>query len=83
MWVDTRKRKPAEDGQYFIQTVYGDVSTILYTKERGWNTYRDSNGWVHGEKPLNDSYVVRWYEIPAPPTVPDEWLKEHRKEMLE
>ena len=76
MWVDTREHKPTEDGEYTIQTVYGNVSPMFYTVKCGWNTARFPNGTIDDEYPLSDLYVVRWYDMEEPDEVPEKWKEE-------
>lgn len=78
MWINTREQKPTKDGEYIIQTVYGNVSPMFYTVECGWNTARFSNGSVDDAYPLSDLYVVRWYDIEEPDEVPEKWKEEFR-----
>ena len=85
MWVNTRDRLPEKDGQYIMQTVCGGVSSIRYTVEGGWNTYRNSDGTLVGadNKGSWDLYVVRWFYLPEPKPVPNKWIKEWKKSIEE
>ena len=74
-WVDTRDCEPLADGNYYIQTVFGEIDTIHYTFKGGWNT-RYYNGELSIEYAYHPKYVARWYRIPAPPKVPQEWQDE-------
>ena len=78
MWVDTREHKPTKDGEYIVQTVYGNVSPMFYTVKCGWNTARLPNGTIDDAYPLSDLCVVRWYEIERPDEVPEKWKEEFR-----
>lgn len=78
MWVDTRECVPFKDGEYIVQTIYGDVGTMQYTFEGGWNTHRDENGKVQaGYRLENDGYIARWFLPPTPPTIPESWVDEY------
>ena len=79
MWIDTRECVPLVDGEYYVQTVYGDVKGMYYTHEGGWNTHKEPDGTVYTENAINDGYVVRWCKIVAPPSVPTEWKEEYLK----
>ncbi len=78
MWVDSRERLPENDGQFIYQSVYGSVSTINYTVQGGWNTH-----WVNPDelseeyKIENDGYVARWFDVPEPEAIPEEWVAEY------
>lgn len=76
MWIDTRDTMPLADGEYMVQTVYGDVRSMMYTFKGGWNTYYDRFGELHGDGEKFELYVVRWYKLDEPGKVPNKWLKE-------
>lgn len=82
MWVDSRECVPFKDGEYLIQTIYGDVRSMLYTFEGGWNTNRNAlTGEVMTENRIeNDGYIARWFLPPTPPAIPEEWVDKYRKE---
>lgn len=81
MWIDTRKEMPTADGEYVVQTVYGSTKTMMYTQKGGWNTYYDRFGELHGSGDTYKLYVVRWYDVPTPQSVPATWFDEFwRKE---
>ena len=77
MWTDTRNCVPLEDGEYYVQTVYGKVTTMSYTHEAGWNTHYDSEGNLCDRSAIEDLYVVRWFSVPKPKAVPTEWMDEY------
>lgn len=79
MWIDTRECVPLADGAYYVQTVYGDVKTMSYTHEGGWNTHREPENVLYAENAINDGYVVRWCSVETPPPVPTEWKEEYWK----
>lgn len=79
-WIDTRDRLPTENGDYLIQNVLGDVWTLQYTVECGWNSYVDSEGVLHTGN-MDQKYVARWFDAPKPPAVPQEWRDEWLKEV--
>lgn len=78
MWIDTRDRNPSKDGFYIFQDVTGDIGAANYTTEYGWNTSRNMDGTVHSKSKMNNYYVVRWYEVPRPEPIPEEWVSEWR-----
>ena len=77
MWVDTNDCMPIADGEYWVQTVYGDVKTLAYTYEGGWNTHYEEDGKLHDKYAMNDGYVVRWHKVDYPPAVPKEWKERY------
>ena len=78
MWVNSRECVPFKDGEYLIQTVFGDVRSLMYTFEGGWNTHRDENGKVNADNRMeNDGYIARWFLPPTPPTIPEAWVDEY------
>ena len=81
MWINSRERLPEKDGEYMYQTVYGGIGSIFYTVEGGWNTTRDiSTGELRNEHAIaNDGYYARWFEVPVPEPIPEEWLDEYRE----
>ena len=81
MWISTRECVPLGDGEYFVQTVYGSVHVMQYTFKGGWNTYYN-DGELVDKLAMPDSYVVRWYLMPDPPKVPDEWYNKYKKEVI-
>lgn len=80
MWVDSTDCVPIADGQYWVQTVYGDVKSLEYTYEGGWNTHYD-NGKLYNKFAMNDGYVARWHKVDYPPAVPQEWKERYFKEL--
>jgi hypothetical protein len=82
-WIDTRNCEPLNDGNYFVQTVYGDVTSIGYTLKGGWNTHIDKDGVLSDESAINDGYIVRWFRVERPPEVPEEWMEEYHEERKE
>lgn len=78
MWIDTRDCVPLTDGEYVVQSVFGDVHSMNYTPEGGWNTHRDNNGTLYNERAIDGLYVARWCSIPSPKAVPVEWLEDYR-----
>lgn len=79
MWINARERLPEKNGTYMMQTVFGEVSTILYTVKGCWNSYY-SDGLLHDENSWkNDGYIVRWFDVPKPDPVPTEWYKEYEE----
>ena len=85
MWVNAREKLPEKDGTYMYQSVYGYVGTIFYTVEGGWNTHRDAhtNELCDGDKIENDGYITRWFDVPEPEPVPEEWFEEYQEEEFE
>lgn len=78
MWINSKERVPFKDGEYLIQTVFGDVRSLMYTFEGGWNTHRDENGKVNTNNRMeNDGYIARWFLPPTPPTIPEAWVDEY------
>ena len=79
MWVDSRERLPERDGEYLYQSVYGDISSINYTVEGGWNTHRSPNtGRLCDDNAMeNDGFVARWFDAPEPKPIPEEWIEEY------
>lgn len=77
MWVDTRERMPQKDGFYLVQSVWGNLCGYEYTVAGGWNTfYTISDNRLSAESAIKNSHVVRWFEAPEPPAVPQEWEDE-------
>ena len=68
VWHDAKLMSPAEDGTYLVVTGWSvnDVSTMLYTTEGGWNTYRDKDG-LHADRALSteDGYIRLWTAMPT------------------
>lgn len=80
MWINSKECVPFKDGEYLIQTVFGDVRSLMYTFEGGWNTHRDENGKVNADNRMeNDGYIARWFLPPTPPTIPEAWVDEYTK----
>lgn len=78
MWIDSKECVPFKDGEYLVQTVFGDVRPLMYTFEGGWNTHRDENGKVQADNRMeNDGYIARWFLPPTPPTIPEAWVDEY------
>lgn len=78
MWINSKECVPFKDGAYLIQTVFGDVRSLMYTFEGGWNTHRDENGKVQADNRMeNDGYIARWFLPPTPPTIPEAWVDEY------
>lgn len=78
MWIDSKECVPFKDGEYLIQTVFGDVRSLMYTFEGGWNTHRDENGKVNTNNRMeNDGYIARWFLPPTPPAIPEAWVDEY------
>ena len=80
MWIDTRDCVPLTDGEYSVQTVYGDVCVMSYTREGGWNTHYE-DGKLITKNAIRDMYVARWFEIPQPKEVPEEWFNEYMADL--
>lgn len=78
MWIDTRDCVPLTDGEYVVQSVFGDVHGMNYTPEGGWNTHKGEDGTLYNERAIDGLYVARWYSIPSPKAVPVEWLEDYR-----
>ena len=78
MWIDTNECVPLSDGIYLVQTVYGEVQPMNYTRDGGWNTHRDLNGEVYTDHAMSILYVVRWYKPEQPPKVPKAWKNKYR-----
>lgn len=68
VWHDAKLMSPAEDGTYLVVTGWSvnTVSTMLYTTEGGWNTYRDKDG-LHADRALSteDGYIRLWTAMPT------------------
>lgn len=81
MWINSRERLPEKDGEYMYQSVYGDIGSINYTVEGGWNTHRSpTNGRLCDNNAMeNDGYVARWFEAPEPEPIPEEWFDEYQE----
>lgn len=79
MWVDSRDRLPNKDGEYMMQSVYGGIGTILYTVDGGWNTHRTEAGVAMENAIPNNGYIARWFEVPEPEPVPEEWVDEYEE----
>ena len=73
MWIDTRDCEPIADGSYWVQTIYGDVTSMSYTYEYGWNTSYGDNEEPNNKYAMNDGYIARWHKVDYPPAVPQEW----------
>ena len=83
MWINAKERLPEKDGEYMYQTVYGGIGCVFYTVEGGWNTTREiSTGELQTEHAIeNDGYYARWFEVPEPEPIPEEWLDEYMEEI--
>ena len=81
-WVDTRNCVPLIDGDYIVQTVYGETTTISYTFEGGWNTHKNDEGELKATSAMNDGYIVRWFAVEKPKPVPAEWKDEYWKGVI-
>ena len=81
MWINSRERLPEKDGEYMYQSVYGYVGAMFYTVEGGWNTSRNKGtGKLSDENAIeNDGYIARWFDVPEPEPIPEEWLDEYRE----
>ena len=81
MWVNSIDCKPIADGEYWVQTVYGDVMPLTYTYEGGWNTsYRD--GKLRNKYAMKDGYIARWHKVDYPEPVPKEWKESYFKNLI-
>lgn len=81
MWIDTRECVPLSDGEYMIQSVFGEVTIMNYTFKGGWNTHYDKQGVLHNNRAIRNEYVARWLKVPTPPEVPKKWATDYmRKE---
>lgn len=78
MWIDTRECVPLADGEYIVQTVYGDVKPMNYTHEGGWNTHCEG-GVLYDANAMDNLYIVRWHSVTTPKAVPSEWKEEYLK----
>ena len=78
MWQDNSKIVPKADGYYMVQTVYGDVSTMIYTVKGGWNTSY-VNGELDTSYATSDGYIARWLDAPLPPMVTEEMFRAYRE----
>lgn len=82
MWVDTKDCVPIIDGEYWVQTVYGDVKPMTYTFEGGWNTsYVDKK--LYDKYAMNDGYITRWHKVDNPPAIPKEWKESYYLNLTE
>ena len=81
MWINARECVPLADGQFYVQTVYGDVTPMSYTHEGGWNTHIEPDGTVYKENAINinEGYIARWCMVDTPPSIPTEWKEEYLK----
>jgi hypothetical protein len=78
MWIDTRDCVPLTDGEYLVQTIYGEVKPLDYTHEGGWNTHYEGDK-LFGAYAIRNDYVARWYKVDNPPAVPKAWKEEYLK----
>lgn len=77
MWIDTIDCVPIADGEYWVQTVYGKITTMTYTYEGGWNT-QYINGKLDNKYAMpNDGYIARWHKVDYPPAIPKEWKERY------
>lgn len=76
MWTDTRDCEPLLDGTYMVQMASGLVQPLGYTLEGGWNTFIDSEGTLHKSTAIKSVSVARWFDVPKPEPVPQEWREE-------
>ena len=77
MWNDTRDCTPLADGYYLVQTVFGDITGMSYTRKGGWNTRYTFEGELYSVSAVTDTYVARWYDAETPKAVPEEWVDAH------
>ena len=67
-----RTGRPDKDGEYIVTKKFGNVGTLLFTTDGGWNTRRGSDGEVNHEYRIEDSYIRGWINLPDPmPETPD------------
>lgn len=76
MWIDTRDCEPLVDGEFMVQMTSGSVQSLSFTPDGGWNTHYDCNGVLHDDWAINPVAVARWFSVPTPEPVPEEWYKE-------
>lgn len=81
MWIDTRDCTPIADGEYWVQTVYGDVTPMTYTYEGGWNTRYDDKGKLQSKYAMNDGYIARWHKVDYPEPIPKKWKESYYKKL--
>lgn len=78
MWINTRDCEPLVDGLYLVQMAGRYIAAMNYTTDGGWNTHRDSKGNVADGSAMTYKEVARWFDVPQPEEVPDEWYEEWR-----
>lgn len=66
LWHDPNLMSPAEDGKYLVMW-WGKVDVMNYTKECGWNTFRDSKGNVDPSSAIEieNGNISLWAETPG------------------
>ena len=67
MWIKTTDCEPLNDGCYMIQNKWGGVSSMWYTLDGGWNTWKDYEGVLHDDSKIESDYIIRWFDLPKPP----------------
>lgn len=75
-WIDTRKNEPKVDGVYLVQMAGDYITAMNYTVEGGWNTSKDSKGELSDEHKMDYIAVARWFDVPKPEPIPEEWANE-------
>lgn len=77
-WIDCWERQPDKDGEYMVQTLYDNDGSMSYTTIGGWNTHLDSDGNLYNKSMIDETRILRWYEIEENPPLPPEWAREAR-----
>lgn len=62
IWYDASLMLPAQDGTYLVNLANDNYTNTTYTKEGGWNTFRDADGKVCSEYAFES--VAYWTELP-------------------
>lgn len=60
--------RPEKDGAYIVVNNDGVVETFTFTVEKGWNTYRHTDGSLYARTGIPDSFMTRYYKC---------WLSKH------
>lgn len=64
MWIETIDCIPIADGDYRVITANGRETSMSYTKEGGWNTFKTHDGRLIGQD-ISD-FVLMWYNPAVP-----------------
>lgn len=66
LWHDASLMSPTKDGKYLVEW-WGSIDMMQYTKECGWNTFRDKEGNVDPSTAIEieDGNITVWAEPPV------------------